>query len=94
MPDNEKKSLTLALLLHEKGRTQLKTENYNEALILFLEADHELSICNSNLVQMIDNYAILILKTKLIKMHSNVTNFCFLLFLCNRQFFSYQLLQH
>lgn len=59
MPDNEKKSLTLALLLHEKGRAQLKTENYNEALILFLEADHELSICNSNLVQMIDNYAIL-----------------------------------
>lgn len=59
MPDIEKKSLTLALLLHEKGRTQLKTENYNEALILFLEADHELSICNSNLVQMIDNYAIL-----------------------------------
>ena len=47
------------MLLHEKGRTQLKTENYNEALILFLEADHELSICNSNLVQMIDNYAIL-----------------------------------
>ncbi|CAO1386877.1 unnamed protein product [Diamesa serratosioi] len=59
VPDNEKKSLTLALLLHEKGRTQLKTENYNEALLLFLEADHELSICNSNLVQMIDNYAIL-----------------------------------
>lgn len=49
----------MALLLHEKGKSQLKLENYNEALILFLEADQELKLCNSQLVESVDNYAIL-----------------------------------
>ena len=49
----------MALLLHEKGKSQLKLENYNEALILFLEADQELNQCNSMLVESVDNYAIL-----------------------------------
>jgi len=49
----------MALLLHEKGKVKLKAENFNEALIFFLEADREINSCNSALVQTIDNYAIL-----------------------------------
>lgn len=59
VPENEKRALILALLLHEKGKVQLKAENFNEALIFFLEADREIGSCNSSLVQTIDNYAIL-----------------------------------
>lgn len=47
------------MLLHEKGRVQLKKENYAEALILFLEADGELQSCQSDLINSIDNVAIL-----------------------------------
>lgn len=59
VPENEKRALILALLLHEKGKVQLKVENFNEALIFFLEADRKIGSCNSSLVQTIDNYAIL-----------------------------------
>lgn len=49
----------MALLLYEKGRAQLKNEQFSDALILFLEADEELKLCNSNLVQSVDNVALL-----------------------------------
>lgn len=49
----------MALLLYEKGRVQLKIDNFSDALILFLEADEELKNCNSKLVQSVDNVALL-----------------------------------
>lgn len=39
MPPAEEKSLMMALALHEKGKSALSRENYNEALVFFLEAD-------------------------------------------------------
>jgi hypothetical protein len=49
----------MALLLYEKGRVQLKDEKFSDALIMFLEADDELKHCQSNLVQSVDNVALL-----------------------------------
>lgn len=49
----------MALLLYEKGRVQLKNERFSDALVLFLEADHELDSCPSHLVQTVDNVALL-----------------------------------
>lgn len=49
----------MALLLYEKGRVQLKKERFADALILFLEADNELQSCPSQLVQSVDNVALL-----------------------------------
>ena len=49
----------MALLLYEKGRVQLKNEIFADALILFLEADNELQSCPSQLVQSVDNVALL-----------------------------------
>lgn len=49
----------MALLLYEKGRAQLKNEQFSDALILFLEADDELKLCNSHLVRSVDNVALL-----------------------------------
>lgn len=49
----------MALLLYEKGRVQLKNEQFSDALILFLEADDELKMCQSNLVKSVDNVALL-----------------------------------
>lgn len=49
----------MALLLYEKGRVQLKNENYNDALILFLEADSEIQNCHSPIIKSVDNIALL-----------------------------------
>lgn len=49
----------MGLLFYEKGRAQLKKENYNEALILFLEADNEIKNCNASIIKSIDNVALL-----------------------------------
>lgn len=59
IPPNERKSLVIALALHKKGRAALDRENYHEALILFLEADQEFTACNANLLETVDNYALL-----------------------------------
>jgi hypothetical protein len=59
LPENERRSIIMALLLYEKGRVQLKKENFSDALIMFLEADDELKLCNSKLVQSVDNVALL-----------------------------------
>lgn len=59
MPEQERTALMMGLLFHEKGRAQLKKENYNEALILFLEADNEIKNCNSSIIKSIDNLALL-----------------------------------
>lgn len=49
----------MALAMHEKGKVELKKENYAEALLLLLDADNEFSHCGSNLLQNVDNYALL-----------------------------------
>lgn len=59
LPPAEKRALMLALALHEKGQAALKREQFTEALILLLEADNEYNSCNSNMLEKVDNYALL-----------------------------------
>lgn len=59
LPENERMSIMMALLLYEKGRAEMKKENYSDALILFLEADRELQSCQANIEKSIDNVAFL-----------------------------------
>lgn len=59
LPENERISIMMALLLYEKGRAEMKKENYSDALILFLEADRELQSCQANIEKSIDNVAFL-----------------------------------
>lgn len=41
MPKHEKRALTVAMALNEKGKSALKREDYSKALIFFLEAEQE-----------------------------------------------------
>uniref|UniRef100_A0A182YNX5 UBA domain-containing protein n=1 Tax=Anopheles stephensi TaxID=30069 RepID=A0A182YNX5_ANOST len=59
LPKDEKKSLLMALTLYEKGKAAMKTGNFEEALLLLLEADHDFRSCNSQLLDVVDNYALL-----------------------------------
>ncbi|XP_050080327.1 NEDD8 ultimate buster 1 [Anopheles maculipalpis] len=59
LPKEEKKSLLMGLTLYEKGKTAMKAGNYEEALLLLLEADHDFRACNSQLLNVVDNYALL-----------------------------------
>ncbi|GJQ65640.1 hypothetical protein Trydic_g7730 [Trypoxylus dichotomus] len=59
IPIKEKKALMVAMALHEKGRVALKEHNYTKALIFFLDADKEFSQCNSQLLNNVDNCALL-----------------------------------
>lgn len=59
LPEEERISIMMALLLYEKGRAELKKDNYADALILFLEADNEIQNCHSQIVKSIDNIALL-----------------------------------
>ena len=59
LPPAEKKAIIIAMSLHEKGRAALKRRDYPTALVLLLEAETEFSACRSDLLNMVDNYAIL-----------------------------------
>lgn len=59
MPLEEKRAIMMALAIHEKGRVALKRNDFNEALIFLLEADNEFRSCNSQLLDSVDNYALL-----------------------------------
>ncbi|XP_018565232.1 NEDD8 ultimate buster 1 isoform X1 [Anoplophora glabripennis] len=59
IPPNEKKALIVAMTLHEKGKSALKRLDYSRALVFFLEADEEFRHCNSQLLNTVDNYALL-----------------------------------
>ncbi|XP_050097776.1 NEDD8 ultimate buster 1 [Anopheles aquasalis] len=59
LPKNEKKSLMVALTLYAKGKAALSAGKYEEALLLLLEADRDFRGCNSDLLNGVDNYALL-----------------------------------
>ncbi|KDR09755.1 NEDD8 ultimate buster 1 [Zootermopsis nevadensis] len=59
LPPEERQALVIAMSLHEKGKVALKKEDYALALVLLLEADKEFSHCQSQLLQSVDNYAVL-----------------------------------
>lgn len=59
LPPQERRSLSMALALHEKGKAALKRECYSEALIFFMEAENEYKACTSSLLQTVDNFALL-----------------------------------
>lgn len=59
VPPSENRALLLAMGLSEKGRAAMRRERYDEALLLFLEADEKFSNCNSKFLDSVDNYALL-----------------------------------
>lgn len=61
LPSAEKKALTLAMTLHEKGRAALKKKEHGRALLLLLEADKEFRKCRADILNAVDNYAVLCL---------------------------------
>nr|XP_054760425.1 NEDD8 ultimate buster 1-like [Lytechinus pictus] len=61
LPDEERQALSVALTLNEKGRACLKRKQHGEALLILLEADHAFRQCRSEILQAVDNYAVLCL---------------------------------
>jgi len=59
LPPEEQKALVIAMSLHEKGREALHKGDYPSALVFLLEAEQEFGVCNSELVNSVDNFAIL-----------------------------------
>ncbi|XP_034486358.1 NEDD8 ultimate buster 1 [Drosophila innubila] len=59
LPPNENRSLLLGMGFYEKGRAAMRREHFDEALLLFLEADDKFSGCNSRFLEAVDNYALL-----------------------------------
>lgn len=59
LPPAERKSILLALALHEQGNFVFRAKQYSEALVLFLEADREYNNCTSSLLESVDNYGLL-----------------------------------
>ncbi|KAL5278315.1 NUB1 family protein [Megaselia abdita] len=59
LPPSENKAVIKALAFFEKGKAALKRQNYEEALVLLLEADEQFSTCQSKILESVDNYAYL-----------------------------------
>ena len=59
LPSEERVSLMIALGLHEKGRAVLKTEKYSFALLFLLEAESEFCQCRADILNQVDNFAVL-----------------------------------
>ena len=56
LSDDERRSLMVAMTLHEKGRTFLRQRDYLSALALFSEADNEFRQCSSQMLNSVDNW--------------------------------------
>jgi hypothetical protein len=56
LPDDEQRSLMIAMTLHEKGRSFLRQRDYLSALALFSEADNEFRQCSSQMLNSVDNW--------------------------------------
>ncbi|CAF4584077.1 unnamed protein product, partial [Rotaria magnacalcarata] len=55
LSDDERRSLMVAMTLHEKGRSFLRQRDYLSALSLFSEADNEFRQCSSQMLNSVDN---------------------------------------
>ena len=56
LSDDERRSLMIAMTLHEKGRSFLRQRDYLSALALFSEADNEFRQCSSQMLNSVDNW--------------------------------------
>ncbi|XP_071792301.1 NEDD8 ultimate buster 1-like [Asterias amurensis] len=61
IPDDEREALSVALTLNEKGKACLKRKQYGEALLILLEAEKAFSQCRSEILNTVDNFAVLCL---------------------------------
>ncbi|CAL5070354.1 unnamed protein product [Urochloa decumbens] len=53
------KALKMALMLHQKGKTQMKRKMYKEALDVLTMAEEAFSLCDSKLIEKVDNVPML-----------------------------------
>jgi len=59
LPPDENRSLLMAMSMYEASRAAIRREHFDEALLLLLEADELFSCCNSNILEAVDNYALI-----------------------------------
>lgn len=59
LPPSENEAIMKALAYCEKGKAAMKRKHYEEALVLFLEADQQFSTCTAKILESVDNYAFL-----------------------------------
>ncbi|XP_066346073.1 uncharacterized protein [Miscanthus floridulus] len=56
---DDKKALTMALMLHQKAKTQMKRGMYKEALDVLTMAEEAFSLCDPKLIEKVDNVPML-----------------------------------
>lgn len=59
LPPIENRALLTGMGYCEKARVAMQREDYEEALLLLLEADEQFSACDSKFLESVDNYALL-----------------------------------
>ncbi|EDW98735.1 NEDD8 ultimate buster 1 [Drosophila yakuba] len=59
LPPEENRSLLMAMSMYEVAKVAIRKENFDEALLLLLECDELFNLCNSKLLETVDNYALI-----------------------------------